>query len=429
MLSLFFAFSFSLQTHEFEVAPNISVQCEVDPSFKRIYISEPPKVFMKNKMSYEPKNISGKLELFEEIRTKKHKYRISKILDYAFLGTNITEVVLSSTIFSIGVSAFANCSSLVRADFSKAVLHKIPSGLFNNSNSLQEFITTTTFVTIGDFAFAHTQITNLTISRNLKYISSSALCNCTALREINIDPKNPLFVLRNKCLLSRNLKKIIYQFSSETEMTIFPETEEIGEYCYAFSKLQKAFIPSQIETIENDAFRGCHSLKTIEFERGRLISIGDRCFLDCGLTSIVLPPTVQRVGIMSLGLPNATDIDLTQTNITVIPERLFFGAKNLYEVAFPDSMNDVHILAFHDSAIHRILYCGEYSFKQYNLNKRIELVCDKKREIPRIYDESDDEDDENKSGDDFLQEFKQWIESDDFNDNGLYDPMEPKDEL
>ena len=426
MFVCFFSLISSLQTHNFEIAPNISVECEVDTNFKRLFVTTPPKIVQKNRIFYESKNISGKLDLYDEIKTKKHKYYISKILDYAFYGTNITEVVLTSKIYSIGVSAFANCPNLVKADFSKTSLHKIPNGLFNNSNNLREFIPTMTYVTIGEYAFAHTQIANITLTKMLKHISSSALANCSKLEKIDIDPKNTIYVLKGKCLYSKNLKTILYQFSDVANTNILNETEEIGEYCYAFSQVETAVIPAHIEKISDSAFLGCHQLTKITFERGRLTSIGDYCFLGCGLKYLDLPPTIQSIGMMSLGLPNATDIDLTATNISYVPERLFFGAEKLYEVALPNTISDVHAAAFLDASIHRILYCGEYSFKQYNLPYEIDLLCDKKRDIKQI-DVDDDEDDLGDIDPDLL-EIEKWIESDSFNDKGLYDPLS-NDEL
>ena len=113
--------------------------------------------------------------------------------------------------------------------------------------------------------------------------------------------------------------------------------------------------------------------------------------MDCGFTSITLPLSLQSIGHMCLGMPNLTDVDMTNTNITVIPSHLFSGSYNLYEVSFPNSVSDVQYDAFEYCSVKRILYCGEYSFKQYPMSKSIDLLCDKKRVVNQYFDEESEE--------------------------------------
>ena len=396
---LFFIFA-NAKTHDFEIAPNVTVPCDVDMQFQRVYISSPPKIIKVDQIEYQSRNISGCLNISGTVSSRKKKFSVSKINDYAFFNTSITEVILPSTVFSVGISAFANCEKLVRADFSRAVLYKIPNGLFNNSYSLREFIICPTIVTIGEFAYAHTQITNITIGKLLKHFSPSALCNCTKLSNIDIDIKNNLCTMKNGCLYSKNMNTLIHQDSWLKNNTIARDTSIIGEFAYAFSRVRYVLIPYHITTIGADAFRGCQFLKKVDFDRGCLTKICERAFFGSMLQVLVLPPTVSEVGTMAFGMPGLTDIDLVSTNLTSIPAKLFAGARNVYEIGLPDVLGDIDPYAFVDCNVNRILYCGEFSFKQYDLGVNSRVICDKKRVVEINMDDPEEEKTKNDEDDD-----------------------------
>lgn len=56
-------------------------------------------------------------------------------------------------------------------------------------------------------------------------------------------------------------------------------------------------ISSTVREIMGWAFSNSRNLRQVQFNQGsRLLEIGERCFQESGLTSIVLPPSVRVVG-------------------------------------------------------------------------------------------------------------------------------------
>ena len=136
---------------------------------------------------------------------------------------------------------------------------------FNSASNL----TTVTFnsrnasKTIGEYAFAGTKISAISIPQSVETIHDYAFSNCSALENIEIGNS----------------------------------VKTIGNYAFTkCGKLSTVSIPGNVETIGSYAFSNCSALENIEIGSG-VKTIGNYAFTECGkLSTVSIPGNVETIG-------------------------------------------------------------------------------------------------------------------------------------
>ncbi|MCQ2391153.1 MAG: leucine-rich repeat domain-containing protein [Kiritimatiellae bacterium] len=200
---------------------------------------------------------------------------IAYIPDYAFQGeTNISYVICSSNLQTIGVGAFADCVALT-------------SVVFPASNSLRQ---------IGAGAFSKTGLVGISIPTNVTSIGASAFADCDSLRELSFVPTNS--VVDFASISSNAFSK------SELVSLVIPEgVEAIGPFAFSsITSLVSVTFPKTLKTIGEHAFDGCSSLVTCSIPAS--VSVATNAFIGC--TSLGLDPG-GRAAYYVVFNPNAED--------------------------------------------------------------------------------------------------------------------------
>ena len=198
----------------------------------------------------------------------------------------ITSVVVSPGVTSIGNLAFTRFSKLIHVDIADSVV-SIGEQAFSDCSSLTDIKIPQSVTYIGVKAFGScTNLSSITLSNNITSIGTYAFNNCTNL----------------------------------TSITIPGSVTSIGWGAFSnCTKLTSITIPDSVTTINPCAFKNCSSLTSITIP-GSVTSIGPNAFENCtNLTSITIPGSVTSIGSNVFdGCTSLNDIRYSGTSESVI---------------------------------------------------------------------------------------------------------------
>lgn len=207
--------------------------------------------------------------------------------------------------------------------------------------TIPETIEGKTVTSIGYGAFSENNfVKNITIPGTVSVIKQGAFYSCTNLQSVTLSEESELQVIENWAF--RNCEK-----------------------------LENINLPNSIERIETEAFELCSKLNNINLGLN-LTKIGHAAFSGTGLTYVHIPDNVIDfgesvfAGCTSLqevilgkgleGIPDATFSDCTQLTEIELPEnityigRFAFSGSALGEIDIPDLVVGIETYAFYDCA-------------------------------------------------------------------------------
>ena len=137
-------------------------------------------------------------------------------------------------------------------------------------------------------------LANITIPENIKYIGGGVFSGCSGLTSVTWNAINCSNDVGdgsgNIYIIFKNANAHITSFTIGEKVEVIPAT-----LCYGLSELTSITIPNSVKTIGNHAFRDCSGLTAIGIPEN-VTSIGSSAFSGCSaLTSITClaqtPPT------------------------------------------------------------------------------------------------------------------------------------------
>ena len=191
-------------------------------------------------------------------------YLMSSHQPWCSFRKQITSVVVSPGVTSIGNLAFTRSCNIIHVDIADSV------------------------VSIGEQAFSDcSRLTDITVPQSVTYIDANAFESCTNLSSITLSTNNITSIRP-------------YTFSG----------------C---SELSSIVIPDGVTSIQLGAFSNCTKLTSITIP-GSVTSIGPYAFRDCtNLTSITIPGSVTSIGEhVFTGCTSLNDIRYSGTSESVI---------------------------------------------------------------------------------------------------------------
>ena len=217
----------------------------------------------RRKMLKVPRELSGAYSVKEGTRI---------ICDEAFWWCeSLPDIVIPTSVTSIGDSAFSWC------------------------RSLSEIVIPSSVTSIGDRAFEDCS--------SLKYISipkSVIGLNGNPFAEWNgkLECLSPNFVYEDDILFNKDKSRIISFRNQNIRSYVIPSSvTSIGDYAFWYcDSLSEIVIPSSVTSIGDHAFSDCYSLSEIVIPTS-VTSIGDSAFSSCNsLSEIVIPSSVTSIG-------------------------------------------------------------------------------------------------------------------------------------
>nr|MCR4924585.1 leucine-rich repeat domain-containing protein [Lachnospiraceae bacterium] len=184
---------------------------------------------------------------------------------------------------------------------------------FYRDKSLKEVNIPSSVNNIGDFAFSRTDITDIVIPESVSDIGYAAFYNCNSLANVSIpssvsnielgafdgtswlhnwkkDPEGEYLVVGDGILLA-------YKGSGSSTITIPDGVKTIGPQCFKDNTvISTVNLPQSLKKIGEEAFLGCRNITDIKLPDS-LSVIEDRAFMSTGLNEVVIPISVNSIGI------------------------------------------------------------------------------------------------------------------------------------
>ena len=240
------------------------------------------------------------------------------------------DIILPSSLISIGDAAFYNCSSLTSVTIPDGVT-SIGGSAFRNCSSLTSITIPNSVTSIGERAFYNCSgLTSVTIGNSVTSIGSSAFEYCSGLTSVTI----PDGVTSIGGSAFRNC-------SSLTSVTIPDSVTSIGEYVFEnCSKLTSVTIPDSVTSIGYRAFQYCCSLTSVTIGNS-VTSIGSDAFSGCSsLTSLTIGNSVTSIGSYAFyGCSGLTSVTIGNS-VTSIGNYAFDNCSKLTRVYYNGSAED-----------------------------------------------------------------------------------------
>ena len=244
------------------------------------------------------------------------------ICDTAFFFCgSLFEIVIPSSVTSIGDWAFSFCSSLIYISIPKSVIY-LNGNPFAEWNGKLECLS-------PNFVYEDDVLFNKDKSRIISF------------RNQNIES----YVIPS-CVTSIG-DRAFYGCSSLSEIVIPSSVTSIGDRAfYGCSSLSEIVIPSCVTSIGNGAFYGCHSLSEIVIP-SCVTSIGDSAFSYCrSLSEIVIPSSVTSIGDSAFSYCRSLSEIVIPSSVTSIGKDAFSRCVSLSEIVIPSSVTSIGKGAF-----------------------------------------------------------------------------------
>jgi serine/threonine protein kinase len=242
--------------------------------------------------------------------------------------------------------AFSRCYSLSEIVIPSSVT-SIGKGAFSSCRSLSEIVIPSSVTSIGDNAFSSCS--------SLKYIfiPKSVIGlngNPFAYWNGKLECLSPNFVYEGDILFNKDKSRIISFRNQNIKSYVIPSSvTSIGDYAFSDCRsLSEIVIPSSVTSIGDHAFSDCYSLSEIVIPSS-VTSIGDSAFYSCSsLSEIVIPSSVTSIGKGAFFSCDSLSEIVIPSSVTSIGKGAFSFCDSLSEIVIPSSVTSIGDNAFYN---------------------------------------------------------------------------------
>lgn len=280
----------------------------------------------------------------------------------SFVGCSFSHFPFDA-VTSISAGSFANCTHLVDADLSHLHLPNIPEKLFMGCTMFEAVKLPTGSLVIGPYAFSKTAIKEINLNEHVESIGEGAFAECTSLVKVDL----------SSIQMKELPAKLLYHVGDV--VVKFPQHPiTLGNYFFAKSSIRKLTLDKSVAGLGKGCFANCTSLVSLDMSQSSvliiepetfvntagleirlpsgLIKISEKAFVGSQLTSIKMGDKVVELGRKAFeGCKMLTSADMSETQVTEIPESIFSGCSSLKEILMPKNVRLIGKEAFFGTAI------------------------------------------------------------------------------
>lgn len=183
-------------------------------------------------------------------------YKVTKIGDNCFEGSDIVSIEMNDKITKIGMEAFKDCANLKSVKLPEN-LKALYNGVFKNCVNLKSIEFPESMYYLGSYAFYNTGLTHADIVDTITYMGMYCFSECDEL--VSVDFSKKLQRIANHCF----------------------------EGC---DKLAEVVLPENVYAINDYAFAGCTAMTTAEINK-ECYFIGQNAFANCSIEKLQIPCT------------------------------------------------------------------------------------------------------------------------------------------
>lgn len=172
-----------------------------------------------------------------------------------FKEKDVTQVIMPSSVTSMGTGVFSGCSSLASVSLSTS-LNSIPEDSFRECLSLGSVTIPDSATTIASNAFyGCASLSSVSIPASVSNISTDAFSGCGNLSDISVASGNGAYASSDGCLYNASKTRLLLVPEGKTSLAIAAGTTTIGagalQNCTGISSVS---LPNGVTTIEANAF-------------------------------------------------------------------------------------------------------------------------------------------------------------------------------
>ena len=332
---------------------------------------------------------------------------VMTIGQYAFLGCNLKELTLPSTVTMIGSRAFVsnnrfqsitcnattppslgenafnhNISTTVKVPLSSIAAYRQAEGwkVFTNYSGGEVVADGITYridengamVAVAEATLTEANILSAVEFEGNQYpvikINDNVFADNTNLTAVTL-PKGLVEIGASAFLGCQNLESVVLPESLTT----------FGRDAFNDCRLLKAIkIPSGITTIPDRCFYGCSSLESVTISEG-VTAIGDDAFQSCNLNALTLPESLETIGIYAFCNNSSLKSVNIPAKVKTIGEQAFSSC-GLTELLITEGVQTIGDRAFYENRLKNltlpstITSIGESAFSCYSSNLQ-SIVC------------------------------------------------------
>ena len=257
--------------------------------------------------------------------------KYTEIAPAAFSGVSIKTLTINNPNTLINKFAFANCDELEKVVLPTTTGVVIKEHAFNYAAKLEVIENLEYVKTVGDYAFANTNVKKATLADEATYGEG-------AFFKSNIE----------EVTIGANTKFGLGAFQNCAQLTKvnMPEANvEFGRGCFAYCSNLATIDLSYVEMIPEECFYSCSNLLRVNLDNCK--EIGNYAFSDCAKIVSVVMPKIEKIGEGAFsrystfgGAPIFTAVVLPDT-LTFIGDGAFLGCEKLSEITIPSSVSSL----------------------------------------------------------------------------------------